>query len=80
MDETMDGAELMFAHGVVAGAVATAARVAENTVGGGTSLRGAAFFFPGVSFAVATIITRNPVYGVVAAGGNVWLRNWNGGF
>jgi hypothetical protein len=76
MDETMDGAELMFAHGVVAGAVATAARVAENS----TDSRMPYYVMPGVSFAVATIITRNPMYGLVAAAGNVWLRNWNGGF
>ena len=71
----MDEAELVFARGVVAGAVATAATITENK----TDSRMNYYVMPGVSFAVATIITRNPMYGVVAAAGNVWLRNWNGG-
>jgi hypothetical protein len=75
MDEAMDGAELMFAHGVVAGAVATVATITENSTTI-TDSRMNKYVMPGVSFAVATIITRNPMYGVVAAAGNVWLRNW----
>ena len=69
----MDEAELVFSRVVVAGAVAATATLTENS----TPFRMHYYIMPGVSFVAATILTRNPVYGVVAGAGNVWLSNWN---
>jgi uncharacterized protein YqhQ len=56
----------------VAGAVATAATVTENKA----DFRMHYYVMPGVSFVVATIIVGNPMYGLVAAAGNVALRTY----